>query len=207
MAARYGTRLHIAHVSTADEAELLRGAPEHVTGETCPTYLLFCDADYARLGARIKCNPAVKTAADRDALRAAIGDGTLYSIATDHAPHRLREKRGGALRAASGVPMVQFSLPAMLDLVAEGVLSVERLVELMCHHPAALFGLNDRGHVRPGLAADLVLVAPHAPWTLTPNRILSRCNWSPLEGHTFRSRVLRTWVGGRCVYANEFSAR
>lgn len=200
LAERYGTRLHIAHVSTAEELDLIAQAAEHITAEVCPTYLLCCRDDYARLGARIKCNPAVKTATDRDALRRGLADGRVYTIGTDHAPHRLREKRGGALRAASGIPMVQFSLPVMLDLAAQGFLTYEHLVELMCHNPANLFGMNDRGYIRAGLAADLVLIRPHSPWTLTPNKIVSRCGWSLLEGHTFRHRVLATYVGGKRAY-------
>ena len=200
LAEKHGTRLHIAHVSTAEELRLIAEASDNITAEACPNYLLFCEDDYQRLGARIKCNPAVKTAADREELRKGLADGRIYTIGTDHAPHRLSEKRGGALRAASGIPMVQFSLPVMLDFVAQGFLSYEQVVTLMCHHPAELFGLSQRGYVRQGYEADFVLVAPHSPWTLTPNKILSRCNWSPLEGHTFHHRVISTYVGGRKVY-------
>lgn len=199
LATKYGTRLHIAHVSTAEEINLIAAAPEHITAEVCPTYLLFCEDDYARLGARIKCNPAVKSTADRDELRNALADGRIYTIGTDHAPHRLSEKRGGALKAASGIPMVQFSLPVMLDFAEQGVLSYEQVVALMCHHPADLFGLSDRGYLREGLNADLVLVRPRSPWTLTPNKILSPCNWSPLEGRTFRHCIVATYVGGVAV--------
>jgi len=199
LASKYGTRLHIAHVSTAEELNLIAKAPDHITAEACPTYLLFCEDDYARLGARIKCNPAVKSAADRDELRKGLADGRIYTIGTDHAPHRLREKRGGALKAASGIPMVQFSLPVMLDFAAQGVLSYEQVVTLMCHHPADLFGLSDRGYLREGRHADLVLVRPRSPWTLTPNQILSPCNWSPLEGRTFRHRIVATYIGGVAV--------
>lgn len=202
LAEQWDTQLHIAHVSTGEELNLISSASGRITAEACPTYLMFCDADYTRLGARIKCNPAVKTAADRQELRSGLSDGRVFSIGTDHAPHRLREKRGGALKAASGIPMIQFSLPVMLDLCKEGLLSYEKLVELMCHHPAELFGMDTRGRIGEGKDADLVLVDPCHPWTLTPNMIVSPCNWSPLEGHTFSHRVVSTWVEGKQVYGD-----
>lgn len=202
LARKYHTRLHVAHVSTARELELFSPDAPYITAEACVPHLLFTDADYARLGARIKCNPAVKTAADRDALRQALADGTIASVATDHAPHALHEKVGAAARAVSGMPMLQFSLVAMLGLVDEGVLTVERLVELMCHAPARIFNIENRGYLREGYKADLVLVRPHSPWTLTPNRIESQCNWSPLEGRTFSWRVERTFCNGFLLYNN-----
>ena len=165
-------------------------------------HLLYCEDDYKRFGTRIKCNPAVKTKADRDALRAALTDGRLLTVATDHAPHLFSEKQGGCLRAASGMPLVQFFLPAMLDLIDAGTLSVERLVELACHNPARLFSVENRGFLREGYKADLVLVRPHSLWTLTPNRIESRCGWSPLEGHTFHWRVEQTYCNGFLLYNN-----
>ena len=200
LALETGARLHVAHVSTARELKLLRRHAGRFTAEACLPHLLFCEADYAELGARIKCNPAVKTAADRDALRHALTDGTIRTVATDHAPHRLSQKQGGCVRAASGIPMVQFSLPAMLDLVDEGVLPVERLVELMCHNPATLFDIENRGFLREGYKADLVLVRPRSLWTLPPCRIESKCGWSPLEGHTFRWRVEKTYCNGFLIY-------
>ena len=202
LAREHGTRLHVAHLSTAAELELFGPAYPHITAEVCLPHLLFTTDDYARLGTRIKCNPAIKTAADRAALRQALSDGRVTTVATDHAPHLLREKQGGAARAASGMPMVQFSLPAMLELVDAGVLSIERLVELMCHAPATVFGIENRGFLRPGYKADCVLVRPAMPWTLTPNRIESKCNWSPLEGHTFRWRVEKTFCNGYLLYNN-----
>lgn len=201
LARENGTRLHVAHVSTARELSLFDPtAYPHITAEACVPHLLYCDKDYPRLGTRIKCNPAIKTAADRDALRQALTDGPIASIATDHAPHLLREKRGGALRAVSGMPMVQFSLTAMLDLVSRKVLTLPQLVQLMCHAPAHIFDIENRGHLRPGYKADLVLVRPHAPWTLTPNRIESKCNWSPMEGHTFGWTVEKTFCNGYLLY-------
>lgn len=205
-----GARLHVAHLTTARELELFApgplcrpGAPDpckRITAEACVAHLLFTDADYARLGTRIKCNPAVKTAADRQALREALLTGRIDVVATDHAPHLPGEKQGGCLTAASGMPMVQFSLVSMLRLSEVGVLPLTRVVELMCHAPARLFGLSRRGFVREGYQADLVLVRPGAPWTLTPDRILSRCGWSPLEGETFDWRVEQTYCNGHLVY-------
>ena len=202
MARKTGCQLHVAHVTTADELELFTPGDDKITAEACVAHLLFTDADYAKLGARIKCNPAVKTKEDRDALRKALTDGRITTVATDHAPHLLSEKQGGAGRAASGMPMIQFSLVSMLGLVDEGVLDIERMVELMCHNPAKIFRIENRGFLREGYKADLVLVRPHAPWTLTPNRILSRCNWSPLEGKVFQWRVEKTYVNGALMYSD-----
>lgn len=198
LARETGARLHIAHVTTADELTL---AAPGITLEACLPHLLYCDEDYARLGTRIKCNPAVKTMADRDALRRALTDGRITTVATDHAPHLPTEKQGGCARAASGIPMVQFSLPAMLDLVEEGVLSLPQLVELMCHGPARLFNISRRGFIREGMRADLVVLR-RQPWTLTAADIVSRCGWSPLEGHTFKWQVCQTYCNGSLAYDN-----
>lgn len=203
MAQKYGTQLHVAHLTTAKELSLFSAKYPNITAEICLPHLLFTDADYARLGTRIKCNPAIKTLNDRTALRRAIKTGgKAYTVGTDHAPHRLADKQGGALRAASGMPMVQFSLVSMLELVDEGFLTMERMVELMSHNPARLFRIENRGFIREGYKADLVLVRPNSPWTLTPNRIRSKCNWSPLEGHTFRWRVEKTFCNGFPIYSN-----
>ncbi len=200
LAEETGARLHVAHISTARELELFSLERPNVTAEACVGHLLFTDADYARLGARIKVNPSIKTAADRDALRAALSSGLIRTIGTDHAPHRLAEKTGGCAKAASGMPIIQFSLISMLELVDKGVLSLETLVALMCHNPADLFQIENRGFLREGYMADLVMVRPHTPWTLTPNRIQSKCNWSPLEGHTFHWRVERTFCNGFPIF-------
>ena len=200
LARETGARLHVAHLTTARELELFQPGDRQVTAEACVGHLWFAQDDYQRLGARIKVNPSIKTAADRDALRAALTDGRIYTVGTDHAPHRLSEKVGGCVRAASGMPLVQFSLVAMLELVDKGVLSLERLVQLMCHQPAELFQVENRGFLREGYKADLVMVRPNVPWTLTPNRIQSTCNWSPLEGHTFHWRVERTFCNGFPIY-------
>lgn len=202
LARRHGARLHVAHVSTARELELFEraagGVPD-ITAEAVVGHLLFCEEDYGRKGALIKCNPAVKSAADRGALRAALTDGRVWSVGTDHAPHELRDKRGGCCRAASGMPMVQFSLVSMLRLVDEGVLTVERLVELMCHNPARLFEVRGRGFIRRGWKADLVVVGRGEPWTVTKDMIRSSCGWSPVEGEVFRWRVLHTFCNGRHI--------
>ncbi len=200
LAQETGARLHVAHVTTARELKLFKPNSKRITAEVCVPHLLFSDADYAELGARIKCNPAIKTAADREALRRAAAEGPIATIGTDHAPHRLDEKQGGCVRAASGMPMIQFSLTAMLGLVDEGILTVERLVQLMCHNPADIFDVENRGYLREGYKADLVLVRPKALWTLTPNRIESKCGWSPLEGHTFRWKVEKTYCNGFLIY-------
>ena len=202
LARQTNARLHVAHISTARELELFEPGDTRITAEVCLPHLLFCDEDYARLGARIKCNPSVKTRADRDALRAALNDGRIFCIGTDHAPHTIDDKRGGAAKAASGIPMVQFSLCSMLDLVDQGVLGIERLVELMCHNPAERFYIENRGYLRPGYMADLVIVKPDTPWTLATRMVLSKCNWSPMEGHVFHWRILRTYVNGFMLFHN-----
>lgn len=205
LARRYDTQLHIAHVTTARELELFDGQTDaavlpRITGEATVAHLWFCDDDYKTLGAHIKCNPAVKGASDRAALRRAVADGRLVAVGTDHAPHELRDKEGGAARAASGMPSIQFSLASMLALVDEGVLTVERVVELMAHNPARLFGVSQRGFLRPGYKADLAIVAQGEPWTVTPDVIESRCGWSPMEGQQYRWRVRQTFCNGRLVY-------
>jgi len=202
LAKKHGAHLHVAHLSTADELPLIDG--RHVSGELCVGHLVFCDEDYRRLGALIKVNPAIKRRSDRDALRRFLnapdtGAGATLTIGTDHAPHLLEEKQGGAMRAASGMPLVQFALPLMLGLTDEGVLTVERMVQLMCHHPADLFGVSGRGHLQPGHQADIVLVR-RREWTLTPEQILSKCGWSPLTGHHFTWAVERTLCNGVTVW-------
>ncbi len=200
LAEETGARLHVAHISTARELELFSTERPRITAEACVGHLLFTDADYARLGSRIKVNPSIKTEADRDALRAALSSGIIRTLGTDHAPHSLTDKMGGCAKAASGMPIIQFSLISMLELVDKGVLSLETLVALMCHNPADLFQIENRGYLREGYMADLVMVRPHTPWTLTPNRIQSKCNWSPLEGHTFHWRVERTFCNGFPIF-------
>lgn len=206
LAKKYGTRLHVAHLSTAEELELFEPLSGNrcprITAEACVGHLLFTQLDHDRLGARIKVNPAIKSPVDQYMLRQALTDGHIATVATDHAPHLLSQKAGGCCRAASGMPMLQFSLVAMLQLVDEGVLPIARVAELMCHNPARLFGVQQRGFLRPGYRADIVVVRPKSPWTVTPDILLSKCGWSPLEGHTFRWRVERTLCNGRTVYAD-----
>lgn len=199
LADRHHVRLHVAHVSTARELNLFGDNPD-ITAEVTVGHLYFCDEDYARLGSRIKCNPAIKTAADREALRKALTDGRITVVGTDHAPHLPEEKEGGASTAASGMPMVQFSLVTMLELTDAGVLPIERLVQLMCHNPARLFGIARRGFLRNGYKADIVVVRPDAPWTVTEDIIRSKCRWSPMQGHVFNWRVEHTFCNGHHVY-------
>jgi dihydroorotase len=202
LALEAGTRLHLLHLSTDKEIGLLhqRPASARITSEVCVPHLLFSYNDYATLGSRIKCNPAVKRPRHRIALRKAVADGTIDAIATDHAPHAAADKQGGALTAASGMPMIQFSLVSMLRLTDEGVFPIETLVERMCHAPARIYHIDGRGYIRKNYYADLTLVRRGTPWTLTPDKILSKCGWSPLEGQTFNWEVLRTIVNGHTVY-------
>ena len=205
MAKETGARLHIMHISTAKELELLENKPieeKNITAEACVSHLFFCDEDYEKFGARIKCNPAIKTKKDRDALRQALTSNLIDVIGTDHAPHLLSEKQGGALKAVSGMPTLQFSLLSVMELVHQELLSIEQLVQKMCHAPASLYQMEKRGYIRPGYKADLVLLNPAHEWTVTNECILSKCGWSPMEGQTFHSKVERTFVNGRQVYAN-----
>jgi dihydroorotase len=199
LAKTYGTQLHVAHVTTAKELSLF-GDNDRITAEVVVAHLMFSSDDYNSLGTRIKCNPAVKSADDREALRKALTNGKITTVGTDHAPHLLSEKEGGAARAVSGMPMIQFSLVSMLELVDEGVLPIERLVQLMCHQPASLFEIRERGYLRKGYKADIVIVSPNNSWTLTPDCIQSKCGWSPLEGHTFNWKVMHTFCNGHHLF-------
>lgn len=204
LAEKLGTRLHILHISTARELELFDGTiplrEKKITSEACIHHLWFTDADYDTKGTYIKWNPAVKTASDREAIRAALLDGRIDVVATDHAPHTLQEKNGSYFNAPSGGPLVQHGLPAMLDLVHRGVIRVEKVVDLMSHRVAELFQIEERGFIREGYKADLVLVNPDGAWTVTGDNILYKCGWSPFTGHEFKSRVVGTWVNGTRVW-------
>lgn len=206
LAERLGTRLHVFHLSTARELSLFSDAPladKRITAEVCVHHLWFSDEDYARLGNRIKCNPAIKTLADRNALREGLRSGRLDVVATDHAPHLLSEKDGNCLTAASGMPLVQFSLTAMLEMARQGIFSVEMVVEKMCHAPALLYGIEKRGFIRPGYFADLVVVAEDAAGkVITAEDVLSKCRWSPFEGTVMHHRIVRTFVNGEEAYAD-----
>ena len=206
LAKKYDARLHVAHLSTAKELDLIPTSHfsylSNITAEATVSHLYFFDRDYASLGTRIKCNPAIKTERDREALQRALTDGRITVIGSDHAPHLLSQKEGGCAKAVSGMPMIQFSLVTMLELVDNGILSLERLVELMCHNPARLFEVRHRGFIREGYQADLVLVRPNTAWVCTKNLIESKCGWSPMEGHMFLWRVERTLCNGHTVYAD-----
>ena len=201
MARKCGARLHVAHVSTARELQLFTPNDPQITAEATSAHIFFSEEDYKIKGTKIKVNPAIKTKADREEIRRAMADGRISVVGTDHAPHLLAQKQGGCAKAASGMPMVQFSLPAMLSLVDEGVLTLTRVVELMSHNPARIFEVAQRGYIRKGYKADLVMVRPDSQWTVTLEGILSKCGWSPMEGCTFNWRVERTWCNGHLVYA------
>ena len=203
LAKRHDARLHILHITTAKELSLFAAAPlkgKRLTAEACVHHLWFAEEDYARLGHQIKCNPAIKTSADRAAVRAAVASGVIDVIATDHAPHTREEKAQTYFKAPSGLPLVQHSLQVLLDLVAQGVLTLETAVERACHAPAVLFGIEQRGFIREGYWADLVVVDAKKPYAVKASNLLYQCGWSPLEGHTFGSTIERTFVNGVCVF-------
>lgn len=205
LATRHNTRLHLLHLSTARELTLLQDRPlatKRITGEVCVHHLWFDDNDYAQYGNRIKWNPAIKTCADRRALLEAVATNRLDIVATDHAPHLLSEKEGSCLKAASGGPLVQFSLQTMLELASRGHFTRTQVVEKMCHAPAALFGVSRRGYIREGYYADIAIIDPCQPHTVTTDKILSRCGWSPFEGHTFPHTITHTLVNGVVAYEN-----
>ena len=205
LAQKTGAKIHIMHISTARELDLLQHGPvdnKQVTAEVCLPHLYYTDADYATLGTRIKCNPAVKTATDRDALRQALRSGLIDVVGTDHAPHLLTDKIGGSLKAASGIPTIQYVLPAMLELTDEGIFTLTEVVEKMAHNPATLYNVKERGFIREGYHADLVLISPNAAHTVDTEDIQSKCAWSPFEGHTFHWDITHTWINGHAVYAD-----
>lgn len=205
LAKETGARLHVCHVSTADELQYFSPGPagsKQITAETCPQYLIFTDEAYPALGARIKCNPAIKRPADRDALRRAVTEGIIDTIATDHAPHLPEDKRGTALTAASGMPMLQFSLPVMMQMCNEHEFTIERIVRAMCHNPAIVYGIKRRGFIRAGYYADIVLADDDCePYTITSDWVVSKCGWSPLEGLSLNCRVDMTILNGKTVYS------
>ncbi|HER09689.1 MAG TPA: dihydroorotase [Bacteroides sp.] len=206
LARKHQTRLHILHVSTARELELFEKGTDFekkkITGEACIHHLWFHDADYERKGSLIKWNPAVKTAGDRDALLNGLLEDRLDVIATDHAPHAIEEKQNNYSETPSGGPMVQHSLVAMLELVHRKKLTIEKVVEKMCHAPAKLFRVKARGFILPGYRADLVLVDMESEWTVSRRGLYYKCGWSPLEGELFHSQVTHTWVNGKLVFMN-----
>jgi dihydroorotase len=204
LAKKYNSRLHVFHLSSALEMSLFASdkplREKRITAEVCVHHLWFTDADYAAYGNRIKWNPAIKSESDRQALIDAVNSNKIDVVATDHAPHLWSEKEGSCLKAASGGPLVQHSLVAMLQLVKQGVFTLEKVVEKMCHAPADLFRIEKRGYIRSGYYADLVLVDPNKSWTVRPENILYKCGWSPFEGTSFDNSVLKTWVNGQKVF-------
>ena len=207
LARRHDTRLHVLHISTADELALFERGPmiradgsrKRITAETCIHFLRFDRADYARLGHQIKCNPAIKDASDRAALTRALAEDVIDVLATDHAPHTWEEKQNPYARAPSGLPLVQYALVAALECVHEGHFDTARVVQKFAHAPAQLFDVKERGFLREGFFADLVLVED-TPFTVRRQDVLSKCGWSPFEGSTFRSRIASTWVNGRLAW-------
>ncbi|BDD07967.1 dihydroorotase [Fulvitalea axinellae] len=206
LAKKHGTRLHILHISTADELDLFDNSlpleQKKITAEACVHHLWFDDSDYKRKGTHIKWNPAVKTANDREAIWQAIKDGRIDVVATDHAPHTLEEKDNTYFKAPSGGPLVQFSLLAMWEKALEGKISKEKVVELMSHNPAIAFQVEKRGFIREGYHADLVILDPNSSHKVEKTNILSKCGWSPFEGHSFKSTVTHTIVSGHLAYEN-----
>jgi len=204
LAEKFGTRLHVLHLSTAHEMNLFRNdiplADKKITAEVCVHHLWFSDRDYSNFGNRIKWNPAIKTEHDRESLWKALLEDKIDIIATDHAPHTLEEKANKYLTAPSGGPLVQHSLPAMLDFYRQGKISLEKVVEKMCHAPAECFRVDRRGYIREGYWADLALIDPHQPWKVSPSNIFYKCGWSPFEEHTFKSKITHTFVNGNLVY-------
>jgi len=203
LARRHGTRLHVLHLTTERELELFRAGPpdgKRITAEVCVHHLYFDDRDYEQHGALIKCNPAIKTRADRDALREGLRAGRLDVVATDHAPHTLEEKGRDYFNAPAGLPLVQHALPMLLELVHDGHLPLELAVEKFAHAPARLFGVVERGYLREGYFADLVLVDLDSTVQVRREDVLYKCGWSPIEGQRLRSRVVATFVNGRKAY-------
>ncbi|MGM5631592.1 dihydroorotase [Apibacter raozihei] len=205
LAHKYGTKLHILHISTAKELSLFENKPlaeKKITAEACVHHLWFTDEDYLTQGTRIKWNPAVKTKNDREELLKAVSEDKLDVIATDHAPHLLSEKEGGCLQAASGGPLIQHSLQVMLECVKKGKITKEKVIRKMCHAPAELFQIHKRGYIRKGYYADLVLINPDKNYTVTKDNILYKCQWSPFEGYTFSSSIDTTFLNGKIAFEN-----
>ncbi len=207
LAKKTGARLHVFHLTTAKEMELFSNTKplkdKKITAEVCVHHLWFSDLDYETKGSFIKWNPAVKSAKDRSALWEALLSDKIDVIATDHAPHTFEEKSNSYMKAPSGGPLVQHALVAMMEAFHNGKISIEKMVEKMCHNPAILFQIEKRGYIKQGYFADLVLVNPNNPWTVNKKNILYKCGWSPFEGTTFKSRISHTILNGEIVYENE----
>jgi dihydroorotase len=205
LAEKHDARLHVLHLSTAEELELFRNdlplGQKRITNEVCVHHLWFDDSDYARLGSKIKWNPAVKTRRDREGLFNGLLNDTVDIIATDHAPHLMEEKQKPYLSCPSGGPLVQHSLVIMLEFFRQNKIPLEKIVEKMCHAPAVLYRIRNRGFIRKGYSADLVLIDPDSPWQVTKENLLYKCGWSPFEGQWFSSRITHTFVNGNLVYS------
>ncbi|MEX2335862.1 MAG: dihydroorotase [Fulvivirga sp.] len=206
LAQKHGAKLHVLHISTAKELALFNNvaplAEKKITAEACIHHMWFNEEDYATKGTFIKWNPAVKSKNDQEAIFHAVLDGTIDVIATDHAPHTIEEKNNNYFKAPSGGPLIQHSLPAMLEFYHQGKITMEKVVEKMCHNPAILFNIEQRGFLREGYFADIAIVNPQDPWTVSKENILAKCGWSPFEGQQFRSQVTHTLVSGHLVYQN-----
>ena len=203
LAKKHGTKLHVLHLTTAREMELFEAGPieeKKITAEACVHHLFFSDSDYEERGTFIKCNPAIKSKEDRDAIVQAVNEDRIDVIATDHAPHTLEEKRNKYLRAPSGMPLAQDSLVSLFDKVSSGIFSVEKVVEKTSHAPAKLYEVSERGFLREGYYADLVLISPSNK--KSDREIFSKCGWSPFSGHHFANEVSATWVNGHLRYEN-----
>ena len=203
LARKHDTRLHVLHISTADELALFEPGPvggKRITAETCVHFLHFSAKDYARLGHRIKCNPAIKDESDRIAITKALAEYRIDVLATDHAPHLAEEKANPYTSAPSGLPLVQYALQVALERVFDGELALERLVESVTHAPATLFNVRERGYMREGYFADLVIIDPDKPHRVVASEVLSRCAWTPFEGETFRSSIAATFVNGQLAW-------
>ena len=208
LAKKHNTRLHVFHLSTAKEMELFDNSipleKKRITAEVCIHHLWFDESQYAKKGTHIKWNPAVKTPTDRKAVFQALLDDKIDLIATDHAPHTLEEKDNTYFKAPSGGPLVQHALPAMLEFYHQGKMTLPKIVEKMCHAPAVCFQIENRGFIREGYAADLVLIDLNKPWQVNKDNILYKCGWSPFEGITFQSSITHTWVNGHLAYVNGY---
>lgn len=205
LAKKYSAHLHVLHMTTARELEFFTAGPmkdKRITLEACVHHLYFDDRDYATLGNLIKCNPAIKTPSDRKALLKAVMQDRVDIIATDHAPHTAEEKANSYFKAPSGLPLVQHSLLMLIDLVKKGDLNMRTVVHKACHATADRFGIKDRGYVREGYWADLVLVDPHGETKIHKSNVLYKIGWSPLEGRTLPAKILTTWVNGEIAYDN-----
>ncbi|MFZ4581258.1 MAG: dihydroorotase [Paludibacter sp.] len=206
LASKYNARLHVLHISSDKEMSLFDNKKplieKNITSEVCVHHLWFSDIDYAKYGNRIKWNPAIKSEKDKQALIEALNNGKIDVVATDHAPHLMREKEGSCLKAASGGPLIQHSLIAMLQMAKDAVFTYEKVVDKMCHAPAELYRVEQRGYIREGYYADLVLIDKDSSWTVTNDSLLYFCKWSPFEGTTFDHSIHKTWVNGQLVYNN-----